>query len=196
MLWKNMNWLAHLYLSDPTPEFRVGNLLPDLTAAAKLAGLSEAFQKGIRRHKQIDHFTDAHPRFKSCVSRFPKPFRRYGGVLTDVYFDHFLARDWSRYSESPLSSFIDEVYRDIDACLAHVPTEAGLHLHRMRHANWLGSYHTLAGISEILRRMSGRMRRPFDLSRSLHIFREHESAFSHDFHNFFPELMKHVRQAE
>ena len=32
-----MNWLAHLYLSEPTPAFRIGNLLPDLAAAPVLS---------------------------------------------------------------------------------------------------------------------------------------------------------------
>lgn len=112
-----MNWLAHLYLSEANPQFRVGNLLPDLASAAQLAGLGESFQRGIRCHREIDRFTDAHPRFKSCMSRFPPPYRRYGGVLTDIYFDHFLARDWLEYSGVSLNSFIDEVYRDIEfAC--------------------------------------------------------------------------------
>jgi len=188
-----MNWLAHLYLSEPNPQFRVGNLLPDLTSAAQLASLPEPFQKGIRCHRQIDRFTDAHPRFKSCVSRFQKPYRRYGGILTDVYFDHFLARDWSKYSPVPLSHFIDEVYHDIELCLPEVPAEAGQHLNRMRHANWLGSYHTVPGIQQILHRVSGRLRRPFDLSASLPMFEAYESAFADDFHAFFPELMEHVR---
>jgi acyl carrier protein phosphodiesterase len=38
-LFAKMNWLAHLYLSEPSAEFRVGNLLPDLTGADKLVDL-------------------------------------------------------------------------------------------------------------------------------------------------------------
>jgi len=189
-----MNWLAHLYLSDPSPEFRIGNLLPDLASAAQLAPLPESFQKGIRRHRAIDRFADAHPRFKACVTRFPKPYRRYAGVLTDVYFDHVLARDWSNYSSIALPDFIDEVYRDIENCLPDVPSDAGQHLHRMRQADWLGSYHTISGITETLRRISRRLRRPFDLSGSVQVFTAHESGFSDDFHAFFPELMAHVCQ--
>ena len=189
-----MNWLAHLYLSEPTPEFRIGNLLPDLASAAQLAGLSESFQRGIRCHRAIDRFADAHPLFKACVSRFPKPYRRYAGILTDVYFDHVLARDWSRYSGVPLPRFIAEVYRDVESCLPAVPSDAGLHLQYMRQADWLGSYDTVPGITGILRRISRRLRRPFDLDGSLPIFEMHEPAFTADFHAFFPELMAHVTE--
>jgi acyl carrier protein phosphodiesterase len=189
-----MNWLAHLYLSEPDPRFRVGNLLPDLASASQFANLPEAYQKGIRRHRAIDVFTDSHPRAKTCVAHFPPPYRRYGGILTDVYFDHFLARDWGKYSAVPLPQFIGDVYRDFDACLAEIPAEVGHRLERMRDENWIGSYHTIAGISNVLGRMSRRFRRPFDLTGSLATFQEHEAAFSRHFHAFFPELIHHVQQ--
>lgn len=35
-----MNWLAHLYLSEPNPEFRLGNLLADIATDQSLASLS------------------------------------------------------------------------------------------------------------------------------------------------------------
>lgn len=187
-----MNWLAHLYLSAPDAEFRIGNLLPDLTSAARLAGLAEPYQRGIRRHRRIDAFTDSHPTFRSCVRRFPPPYRRYGGILTDVYFDHFLAREWPTYSDVSLPQFIGEVHRNIETCLPEIPPETTLPLLRMREENWLSSYHSLAGVRNILSRISRRFRRPFDLTDSTPIFEEYEAAFLEDFRAFFPELKKHV----
>jgi hypothetical protein len=90
-----MNWLAHLFLSDPEPACRIGNLLPDFLSANVLAGLPAAFQRGIAQHRRIDAYTDAHPVFRRSVQRFAPPFRRYGGVLVDIFYDHFLARDWT-----------------------------------------------------------------------------------------------------
>ena len=188
-----MNWLAHIYLSEPAPQFRVGNLLPDLVPASQLHGLAETYQKGIRRHRQIDVFTDAHPRWKACVLRFPSPYRRFGGILTDVYFDHLLARDWAQYSTMPLRRFIESFYLELEICLPEIPSYAAAVLDRMREQDWLGSYDRVSGISEILQRISRRLRRPFDLASSVPIFEEHESAFHDDFHAFFPELMKHVK---
>jgi acyl carrier protein phosphodiesterase len=187
-----MNWLAHLYLSESTPQFRVGNLLPDLAPASQLRALPDVYQDGIRRHRQIDIFTDTHPRWKSCVSRFPSPYRRYGGILTDVYFDHFLARDWHKYSSVPLRSFIADFYLELEICLPEIPAYAAAALDRMREQDWLGSYDRIGGIRGILQRISHRLRRPFDLAASLPIFEEHQSAFHDDFHAFFPELMRHV----
>jgi acyl carrier protein phosphodiesterase len=189
-----MNWLAHLYLSEPDPQFRVGNLLPDLARRSELASLPEPFQRGIRCHRQIDVFTDAHPRVKSCVARFRPPYRRFGGILTDVYFDHFLARDWTKFCSVALCDFITDVYRDIEMCLPDIPFEAAWVLYRMLEEDWLGSYPRIAGIRDILRRISGRLQRPIDLSGSVPMFAEQESAHSDDFHLYFPELISHVQQ--
>jgi acyl carrier protein phosphodiesterase len=188
-----MNWLAHLYLSEPNAEFRVGNLLPDLTSALHLKFLPETYQRGIRCHRRIDLFTDAHPRVRACVRRFPPPYRRFGGILTDVYFDHFLARDWSQYSTVPLPDFIGEFYRDIETCSMVMPAEAKQRLQRLREEDWLGRYHHTAGVADILGRIGRRFRRPMDLTGSLPIFREHETAFLEDFQSFFPELIAHLR---
>jgi acyl carrier protein phosphodiesterase len=191
-----MNWLAHLYLSDNNAPFRVGNLLPDLISPSQLANLPEHFQRGIRQHRSIDVFTDAHPRVKSCVRRFPSPYRRFGGILTDVYFDYFLARDWSNYSSMPLPDFIAGFYCDIETCVPELPLEAVHRLHRIRDENWLATYPTLAGITDILARISHRFRRPFDLTGSLPVFQNHEPDFVDDFQSFFPELTAHVKRAE
>lgn len=188
-----MNWLAHLYLSEALPQFQVGNLLPDLAPASQLLALPQSYQQGIRRHREIDTFTDMHPRWKSCVSRFPPPYRRFGGVLTDVYFDHVLARDWHNYSPVPLRRFIDDFYAEMEKCLPEIPGQSAAVLHRMREQDWLGSYHRIAGIRDILQRISCRLRRPFDLAGSIPAFEAHESAFQKDFHAFFPELIRHVQ---
>lgn len=188
-----MNWLAHLYLSESNAQFRVGNLLPDLASAAQLASLPETYQKGIRCHRQIDRFTDSHPRVRSCVRRFPPPHRRFGGVLTDVYFDHFLARDWADYSTVSLPDFICEIYRDIETCSSVIPAEANRPLQRMREENWLGSYQRIEGVTDILGRIGRRLRQPLDLTDSLPVFQKHETAFLDDFQAFFPELLAHVR---
>jgi acyl carrier protein phosphodiesterase len=190
-----MNWLAHLYLSEPTAEFRIGNLLPDMASAARLAYLPEPYQQGIRCHRQIDRFTDSHPRVRSCVQRFPPPYRRFGGILTDVYFDHFLARDWPQHSTVPLPEFIREVYRDIETCSLVIPAETLPPLQRMQQEDWLGSYRSVAAVADILGRISRRFRRPFDLTGSLPIFQEHEAAFLDDFQAFFPELVAHLQIA-
>ena len=84
-----MNWLAHLFLSEPSAAFRIGNLLPDLARPSELSGLSTEFIRGMEQHRLIDAFTDSHPVVRRSIARVGPEFRRFGGIFVDIYFDHF-----------------------------------------------------------------------------------------------------------
>ncbi|MEP6667921.1 MAG: ACP phosphodiesterase [Chthoniobacter sp.] len=187
-----MNWLAHLYLSEPSPAFRLGNLLPDLVSATALTGLPPEFQAGIQRHRRIDAFTDRHPVFRRSVHRLGAPFRRFGGVLVDIFYDHILARDWESFAPMPLPAFAAEVYASFDTQWIHVPAEARPRLEAMCRADWLCGYREVATITEALTRIGARLRRPTDLAASIPILEREYEALRTDFAEFFPELITHV----
>jgi len=187
-----MNWLAHLYLSEPNPACRLGNILPDFLPPAQLAALPADFQRGIVQHRRIDAFTDSHPVVRQSIRRIDPPFRRFGGILCDMFYDHFLARDWSAHSAEPLPDFIRAVYASFDQFRADMPAEACAPLDRMRADDWLGSYRELSGLSIALGRIGRRFRRPVELARSISILEQHYDLFQADFNAFFPELKHHV----
>jgi acyl carrier protein phosphodiesterase len=187
-----MNWLAHLYLSEPTPAFRLGNLLPDLASAAELVHLPPEYQAGIRCHRRIDAFTDAHPIFRRSIARLGPPFRRFGGVLVDIFYDHVLAREWPSFATTPLPEFAAEVYASFDAQWSQVPVDARDRLQAMREADWICSYRDVAGITEALTRIGARLRRPTDLAASIPILEREYQGFRADFEEFFPQLIAHV----
>lgn len=191
-----MNWLAHLLLSEPTPEFRLGGLLPDFTSPSALAHLPEEFQNGMRRHHQIDACTDAHPVFRRSVQRFDPPLRRFGGVLTDIFYDHFVTRQWESLSEKPLQELLGEVYTSIDSHRADLPVEAYMRLLSVRARGCLGSYGSMEGLTLTLRRLSRRFRRPVDLVPAVAIFERQYEGFQSDFAAFFPDLCAQVLPPE
>jgi acyl carrier protein phosphodiesterase len=184
-----MNWLAHLRLSNPDPMFRVGSLLPDLLPIADLRQLPAPFQDGIVRHRQLDAFTDSHPIFKRSVARLNPPYRRYGGVLTDIFYDHLLTQHWAEYSPIALPEFLAEAYASFDECRDHIPTDAYALLRRMRTGNWLSSYGDIEGVHVTLQRMSLRLRRPFDLGGATVELERNYEALHQDFTEFFPQAL-------
>jgi acyl carrier protein phosphodiesterase len=187
-----LNWLAHLYLSEPTPKFRLGNLLPDLVSARALAEFPPEFQEGIRRHRRIDAFTDTHPVFRQSIRRLEPQYRRYGGVLIDMFYDHVLAREWDSIASQPLPEFAAEVYASFDGLLADIPPDVRFRLASMRNTDWLCSYRELGGIREALSRIGGRLRRPIDLSLAVTALEHEYDCYCEDFREFFPLLAAHV----
>lgn len=190
-----MNWLAHLYLSPPDPAFRIGNLLPDLLPSGELPALHADFQPGIAQHRRIDLFTDTHPVVRRSIQRIEPPFRRFGGILTDLFFDHILTCDWASYSREPLPDFLALVYASFDSYRSHLPSVAFERLDQIRTEEWLASYHDLAGLALALTRISRRFRRPVDLAPAVAILERHYADFQADFRAFFPELQAHLAPA-
>ncbi len=187
-----MNWLAHLYLSERKPAFRLGNLLADFLPPVRLASLPVDFQRGIEQHRRIDAFTDAHPVVRRSIQRVEPPFRRFGAILCDLFYDHFLARDWRSYSPEPLPVFTRAVYESFEQFRADIPPGAYAHLDQMRAGDWLCSYQNLSGVVQALRRIGSRFRRPVDLAPSISILEHNYDVFHSDFRAFFPELQSHV----
>jgi acyl carrier protein phosphodiesterase len=81
-----------------------------------------AIRQSIWLHRKIDAFTDAHPVFRASKGRLRPPWRRYAGILVDVFYDHFLARDWALYSSVSLRDFSWSVYRTLHSHHEGLPT--------------------------------------------------------------------------
>lgn len=184
-----MNWLAHLLLSEPTPAFRIGNMLPDMLRLSDLNAMPQEFQGGIARHRAIDAYTDAHPVVRRSIERIQPPFRRWGGVVVDVFYDHFLARDWPLYSDISLNDFAQQTYRDFDLCREHLPPELWARLQQMKQDDWLCSYREINGIETALRRIEERLRKPFALHQATRELENSYDELRNDFREFFPQLV-------
>jgi acyl carrier protein phosphodiesterase len=187
-----VNWLAHVYLSEPHPACRIGNLLPDLVPASALIGLPAEMTRGVRQHRRIDLFTDTHPVVRRSIGRVPPSFRRFGGILVDIFYDHFLSRHWADFSTTPLPSFAREIYASFDNHRAQIPPEAHGRLDRIRSENYLCSYGEIRDLSMVLRRLGLRLRRPVPLAEAIPVLENDYAGFYADFSAFFPELTAHV----
>ena len=187
-----MNWLAHLYLAESSPAFRIGSLLPDLAPASALAGLPPEFQRGIRQHRQIDAFTDSHPIVRNSIRRLDPPFRRFGGILVDVFYDHVLARNWTSWSPVPLSEFTAEIYGAFEQHQDDIPPEVHARLSQMKSGDLLSSYGTSSGVAAALDRLASRLSRPVPLADAVSVLETKYDTFHAEFQTFFPELRAHV----
>jgi len=187
-----LNWLAHVFLSEPDVEFRLGNLLADIVRGEELRRMSAAFQRGAGRHKQIDAFTDSHPVVKRSRSRISRDYRRFSGVLVDVFYDHLLATRWDAYSPIVLDAFTAKFYADIESSRIELPCSARVTLDRIIRHDLLGSYRRIEGVERSLRRvsayLSSRWRREFELERGVADLIAQRAGFDEDFAEFFPQL--------
>ena len=187
-----MNWLAHLFLSEPSASFRIGNLLPDVLRPGELAALPSKFHPGIERHRLIDAFTDSHEIVKRSIARVGPTHRRFGGILVDIFYDHFLSTDWEQYSNVPLRTFTADTYASFEKFPTELPAEAFSRLQQIANDNWLCSYGSMEELRVVLDRLGRRLRKPTSLAGSVRILEANYREFRDDFAQFFPELVAHV----
>jgi acyl carrier protein phosphodiesterase len=185
-----MNYLAHMLLSDGSPEGLIGNLAGDFVRGVDVSSLSLPMQAGVLHHRAVDRFTDAHPVVRHSRERLPAHWRHYRGVLVDVFYDHFLARNFTDWSPEPLDWFASRVYRALRANHESLPPRLKQAAPAMIEHDWLRAYAYPEGLKLVLQGMSRRARRPVALHDSVACLQEHYAAFESDFRAFFPELVQ------
>jgi acyl carrier protein phosphodiesterase len=184
-----MNYLAHLYLSEPVPEAWLGSILPDLLRGPVPADLPVNTREHATRHHAVDRFTDSHALFWRSRTRLAASgLRHYTGVVVDVLYDHFLARDWACWASEPLPQFAERVYgglAEVAPRLAPISSEVCA---RMRQSDWLNHYAVWDGLATALQRLSRRSRRGARLEVALPYIAAEYGPLADDFHAFFAEL--------
>ncbi|UCH11128.1 MAG: DUF479 domain-containing protein [Fidelibacterota bacterium] len=188
-----MNYLAHLFLSDGSDESLVGSLLGDFVKGDDYNGYSAGIRRAILMHRKIDTFTDAHPIHRRSRSRLSDSHRHTRGILVDIFYDHFLAKNWDDYAHEPLPAFTDRAYRVLKNHRDILPARLKKILPWMAADDWLLSYRDVANVGHALRGLSFRLKRENDLARGLEELERHYGEFEGDFREFFPLLVDHVR---
>jgi acyl carrier protein phosphodiesterase len=191
-----MNWLAHTFLSEPNVQFQLGNLLADLVRGPERESMSADFRRGADCHKIIDAFTDSHPLVRRSRAQVPAEYRRFSGVLIDVFYDYLLAKHWHSYASQSLAEFTQRFYAQVQGQEGDLPEPAKATMGRIVRHDLLGSYRQIGGVEHALRRISAylasRWQKPFALERSVPSLLRAESALDADFVEFFPQLQNRV----
>ncbi|MBD2327514.1 DUF479 domain-containing protein [Alkalinema sp. FACHB-956] len=189
-----MNYLAHLHLSDGSPESMIGNLLGDFRKGLCEAQYSPAIRQGIVLHQQVDIFTDTHAIVRRSKQRMSPKFRRFAGIMLDVLYDHFLSKHWADYSQESLREFVDRAYDILLTHQAILPPLLQRAVPVMVDQDWLYSYRDLAGVDLTLRRIARRFKRETPLAQAIEELQHHYPALEADFQAFFPILVQWVRE--
>jgi acyl carrier protein phosphodiesterase len=189
-----MNFLAHIYLSFGDDEITLGNFIADSIRGNKYAHLPERVQKGIKLHRHIDTFTDAHPTVRQSTKRLHENYSHYSGVIVDIFYDHFLAKNWDDYSDTPLAIFVDNFY-DLLENNYHILPDATRHMMPYMIAdNWIFNYSKMDGISRVLNGMNRRTKNRSKMNFAIVDLETHYDEFEKEFTIFFEELVSFSKQ--
>ena len=189
-----MNYLAHIYLSFGDDKITIGNFIADSIRGNKYKHLPQEIQNGIRLHRAIDTFTDAHPVARKSSKRLHAGYSHYSRVIVDIFYDHFLASNWEKYCQTPLDAYVENFYDLLEDHYGLLPESVQRMMPYMISDNWLLSYARIEGIARVLQGMNRRTRNKSHMNLAVADLREHYEAFEKEFTLFFNDLENYSKE--
>lgn len=183
-----MNFLAHIYLSGDDELIKIGNFIADGIKGSQYKKFPEKVRIGILLHRQIDTYTDAHAIVRNSTKRLHENYGHYSGVIVDILYDHFLAKNWSNYSEVPLSLYVENFYQSLERHFESLPARIQKMIPYMMADNWLLNYAHIEGIQRVLNGMNRRTKNVSGMDRATIELQKYYSEFEKEFTSYFEEL--------
>lgn len=188
-----MNFLAHIYLSDDNEMVQLGNFMAD-GIHGKPDHFPAGVQHGIILHRAIDTYTDAHPIFRQGTKRLHARYHHYAGVIMDIFYDHFLAKNWANYHKQPLEAYTLAFYKSLEDNYDILTEKTKGLMPYMIQYNWLASYATTEGIGRILTQMDNRTKNKSGMRTSTDELLEFYDEYEAEFTAFFEDLRAYVKE--
>lgn len=190
----NMNYLAHLFLSGDSDEVKVGNFIGDHVKGKQYLSYPQDVQTGILLHRQIDSFTDNHPLVKECSDLLRPVYRKYSGIITDLFFDHFLANMWNDYSEDQLRHFTRHVHAVLLRNYFVLPPKVRQFLPFLIQNKRLQSYAEIDGITKAIEIMGNYTSLPPESQYAKLVLQENYNFIKENFIAFFREIIQFTEE--
>jgi acyl carrier protein phosphodiesterase len=183
-----MNYLAHLYLSGDNPGIMVGNFIGDYVKGSNHNKYIQDIQKGIILHRKIDSFTDSHPLVKINAKIFRPLYQRYALVVIDIVMDHILAKNWERYSEVGLNTYVNKTHQILMKRYFTLPPRVKQFLPFLIKSRRLENYQHIEGINKTLNIMAAHSSLPNHSIEAIRIIEAHYPFLEKNFFLFFDEV--------
>jgi acyl carrier protein phosphodiesterase len=150
-------------------------------------------QIGVKLHRFIDSFTDSHEIYRKSKHRLHQKFGHYSGVIMDIVYDHFLAKNWQQFSDIPLEQYADDFYNLLQKEYAILTPKTQNALPYMVKTNWLVCYQSLEGLELILFQMDYRTKNRVNMPTAMEDIQAFYKEIEHEFLTFFTALQHHTK---
>lgn len=187
-----MNFLAHIYLSGTNERIQIGNFMGDGIRGKDYKHYHTDIQLGVLLHRSIDSFTDFHPVFRQSKHRLVPKFNHFSGIIIDMFYDHFLAKEWEMYHHENLAVFTQRFYQSLEDHKDELNIKTRDLLPYLVKQNWLDRYAHLTDLQQILKQMDQRFPLKSNMNEAVEDLYANYEDFQREFHLFFKDLMVHA----
>ena len=127
-------------------------------------GVNQAWPRdlvaGITLHRRIDALSNKSESVKSASSFYPKELRRFAPIYFDILADHFLANNWTYWSNTALKDLTIDSYHALNKFGAYIPERNKEFVSFMRKKDLLAGYQLWGNIELATSSVMKRLGRP------------------------------------
>ncbi|MCG1036410.1 DUF479 domain-containing protein [Polaribacter sp. DS7-9] len=172
----------------------IGNFIADHIRGNNYQKFSKEIQQGIFLHRAIDTFTDKHPIVRQSKRRLHPRYRHYDGVIIDIFYDYFLAKNWAQYSEIPLDIYTQSIYKMFNEIAENLPLKSQNFIKYMIEYDILYNYQFKNGIERVLNGMNKRTQGKSQMNLAIEDLNILHKELEEDFTTFFKDLKEYTHQ--
>lgn len=185
-----MNYLGHIYLSGDDEKLMIGNFIGDYVKGRNYLQFPNDIQQGILLHRQIDSFTDTNIHWQSIRELIRPVYKRYSGVIADLFVDHFLAVHWHLFSPHTLSQHSKWAYAEMLKNFDILPQQVQQFIPYLIQHRRLQSYATIEGLQNSMAIMSLHTSLPNHTSRGIELLLSEYHVFEEESIHFILDVKK------
>lgn len=187
-----MNYLAHAFFSFHDENLLVGNLITDMLTLQETRDLNDVYQRGVILHRHIDQVTDEHPVYKASLKKMYPSQGKYAPVVLDIYYDYFLSKNWTNFTDADLVDFSSSTYRTLQAHIPLIPTRIEPALNRMVEHDFLNSCFDFYRLEQTFYRLQRRATFESSMHLAVRDLEDMEAELETLFLDFFPDAIKNI----
>jgi acyl carrier protein phosphodiesterase len=183
-----MNYLSHTFLSGNNNKIIVGGLIADAIKGNHIDTFEREIVIGIKLHRAIDQFTDTNNIVRSSKERLYNKYHKYAGVIVDMFYDHFLAKNWNEYSAISLEETAHHAYGILLKHYTILPPKIIRILPFMIYYNWFVSYTDIDKLKLHFEGMARRTTFVSGMEKVTEDLRKDYLLYEKEFKQFFPQV--------
>lgn len=185
-----MNYLGHLYFSKEDTQLMYANLYGDFVKGSNLSHLPSIIQKGTKLHRDIDSYIDRHPLILDLKKNLSVDLPKINGIAVDLYFDHWLAKNWEKHHQKSLEEFTSIFHNTPLNSTIYTNENFILLLKIMKKDQWLNRYKEIEGLNFAATGLSRRISFENNLWVAADVYTSNQELIESTFELFFPQANK------
>lgn len=185
-----MNYLGHIYLSNDNHDLMYANLYGDFVKGTQISHLPLIIQQGIRLHRMIDSYTDQHSGVRELARSLYDFLPKVSGIAIDLYFDHLLAKHWSKFHAHDFVDYLDSFYNHQPDLWEEYHSKFRDFISIMRLRKWLNHYDGFIGLTKMCHGVSAKLSFENKLSNAPNVFEEKETHIISCFEEFMSDVIR------